>query len=241
MSLPRLTVCLYTHMRHPDRLAYALTALDSVVHNALADYSGESLIHIADDNSRPEMIEALLDDVGHLGWPNTISHGMGRGYGASHNAATQVMHDRSDIILALEDDWELVRPLPIDRLARYFDNLDVRSVRLGYIGWTQRLTGQIIKANGPNGDTCLLFDPDSEEPHVNAGHPRLETVGYQRDIGPWAEGVDAGATEFAWCSVRAAREGVVWPMDLGMSASQGGEGCHFIHIGSTQAREDQMS
>lgn len=237
MILPRLTVCLYTHMRHPDRLAYALTALDSVVTNGLADYSGDSLIHIADDNSRPEMLQSLLDEVGRLGWPNTISRGMGRGYGASHNAATQVIHDRSDIILALEDDWELVRPLPLDRLVRYFEHDDIRSVRLGYIGWTQELRGQVVKAQD---DTCLLFDPDSLEPHVNAGHPRLETVEYQRDVGPWAEGIDAGAVEFAWCSLRAAREGVVWPMDLGMSASQGHEGHFFAHIGSIQAREDQM-
>ncbi len=237
MSLPRLTVCLYTHMRHPDRLAYAKTTLESIHFHALRHYDGPVLLHIADDNSRPEMLAELQDLVGIIGLDNTVSHGMGQGYGASHNAATQVIHQRSDIILPLEDDWELVRPLPLDRLARYFDNPEVRSVRLGYIGWTQRLRGHVVKAHD---DTCLLLDPDSLEPHVNAGHPRLETVEYQRDVGPWAEGVDAGAVEFAWCSLRTARQGVVWPMDLGMSASQGGEGSFFSHIGTVQAREDQQ-
>ncbi|KKL93727.1 hypothetical protein LCGC14_1871820 [marine sediment metagenome] len=240
MTLPRLTVCLYTHMRHPDRLAYAKTALESIHFHGLRHYGGDVLLHIADDNSRPEMLAELQDVVSMIGLNNTLSRGMGGGYGASHNAATQVIHQRSDIILALEDDWELVRPLPLERLVRYFDNPDVRSIRLGYIGWTQELTGRVIKAVKGE-ETCLLLDPDSPEPHVNAGHPRLETVEYQRDIGAWAEGMDAGAVEFAWCSLRAAREGVVWPMDLGMSASQGGEGSYFAHIGSTQAREDQQA
>ncbi|MEE8361456.1 MAG: hypothetical protein V3R71_04830, partial [Gemmatimonadales bacterium] len=226
-----------THMRHPDRLAYAITTAITVMRNALDHYAGPGHLHIADDNSRREMLDELIETVRGYGIDPTVSHGMGRGYGASHNAATQVIHDRSDIILPLEDDWELVRPLPLDRLVRYFANPDVRSVRLGYIGWTQHLMGRVIKAND---DTCLLFDPDSLEPHVNAGHPRLETVEYQRRVGPWGEGIDAGAVEFAWCSLRVAREGVVWPMDLGMSASQGGEGAFFAHIGSTQAREDQQ-
>ena len=237
MTLPRLTVCIYTHMRHQDRCDYACTTAITVIQKALKDYAGPVHIHVADDNSRRDMLEELLETIRGYGYDPTISHGMGEGYGASHNAATQVIHDRSDLILPLEDDWELVRPLPLDRLARYFDNPEVRSIRLGYIGWTQRLSGHVIKAND---DTCLLFDPDALEPHVNAGHPRIETVAYQRDVGPWAEGIDAGAVEFAWCSLRAAREGVVWPMDLGMSASQGGEGSYFCHIGTRQAREDQQ-
>ena len=236
MTLPRLTVCLYTHMRHPDRFGYASTTATSAIFNALDGYGGPKQLHIADDNSRPEFLQVLRQSCEDLGYAPSVSHGMGNGYGASHNAATQVIHDRSDVILGIEDDWELMRPLPLERIVRYFDNPDVRSVRLGYIGWTQRLEGRLIKAGD---DTCLLFDPDCTEPHVASGHPRLETVDYQRDVGEWAEGIDAGSVEFAWCMMDAARRGVVWPMDLGMSASQGGEGQFFAHIGAIQAREDQ--
>lgn len=227
-------------MRHPDRLGYAKSAIASVTVHGLRSYSGKHRIHVADDNSRPDMLDQLLSTIRAMGYEPTVSHGMGNGYGASHNAATQVIHDSSDVILALEDDWQLMRDLPLDRIVHYFENPLIRSVRLGYIGWTQELRGRVIKApTGDDDDTCLLLDPDSPEPHINAGHPRLETVAYQRAVGQWAEGIDAGAVEFAWCSLRAAREGVVWPMDLGMSASQGGEGQYWAHIGSTQAREDQ--
>ena len=60
MTLPRLTVCIYTHMRHQDRCDYACTTATTVIQKALNDYAGPVHIHVADDNSRRYMLVNLL-------------------------------------------------------------------------------------------------------------------------------------------------------------------------------------
>lgn len=240
MTLPSLAIVFYTHCRGDDRERYAATTIESTLANVA--WPGRIRVHVADDRSDPERLERILNIVRrrsryHL--DGTISHTVagGRGYGASHNEASQVVHPDADIVLAVEDDWECLRTLPLTRLAAYFDHPEVNAIRLGYVGWTQHLRGRFFKAHT---DTVLLFDPDSPEPHVNAGHPRLERVSYQRAVGPWAEGVDAGAVEFDWCMRAAAREGVVWPVDL-IHPSHNGGYSYFAHIGTVQARDDQGS
>jgi hypothetical protein len=75
-----------------------------------------------------------------------------------------------------------------------------------------------------------LLDGDSPEPHVFAGHPRLETVGYQRRVGEWPEGLLPGETEFSVAHYQWARMGVVWPMDLVKPS-----GDLFCHIGTIRS------
>ena len=225
---PRLTVMLLTY----DRWEYATRTLAGVFGHLT--YPEPYRIHIADDGSPPNYVADLVGfaqtrgrDIGTV---ISSTNSMRKGYGASYNLATQTVHASADIVLVLEDDWELQRELDVVRLARAFEIKDVGCVRLGYVGYTQDLRARFADVNG---DKYLELDPSSPERHVFAGHPRLETVRWERQVGPWPEGLDPGATEFEVAGIDAARHGVVWPIDLVAT-----RGDLFYHIGTNRARQD---
>lgn len=226
---PRISVLLLTYSNDPDgpRAFYAQKTLDAVMRNL--GYSGELALHIADDGSPEEHRTRLVKQAADHFVEVTISNSARSGYGANYNLATQIIHDRGPLALPLEDDWELTHPLNVDAYAEALLSGAVRSVRLGYLSHTQPLRAELIYVGDKQ---YLLFDPDSAEPHINAGHPRLETVDYERSVGPWAEGINPGATEFDWVIRAEARYGVVWPLDAPPWN-------FFSHVGTIQARDDQ--
>lgn len=218
----RVTIMLLTY----KRLDYAKATLKSALDNLL--YSGEIAVHIADDGSGEEHVGELRNIAG--GYKHVVAVGSSDsnrgGYGRNYNLATQQIHVSSDFILPLEDDWELCRELDLDPLCKVLtDAPNIGCIRLGYLGFTDKLIGHIERWNG---QAFLVFDPDSPEKHVFAGHPRLESVEWQKSVGPWPEGFSPGATELAVCSF--ARKGIAWPMDLGWTG-----GALFQHIGSVQS------
>lgn len=226
------TVCvvLYTHMQQAERFEYAQRTLAALMN--LAWTGVELRLHVADDNSPPDRLEALVQQADDMLFAKvTSSHAGGSGYGGSHNLATQVTHLAAEVLLPLEDDWELSRPLDLGPYVAMLTEPDAiaRAVRMGYLGWTQDLRGSIRKAAGQN---VILLDPDSPERHVAAGHPRLETREYQQAVGPWLERENAGAVEHDWCGRDEARKGVVWPIGLAPTL--------WAHIGTVQARRDQV-
>lgn len=247
-DLPTLGIVLYTYGSSPERAAYAKRTLESVdlhlqyggSHSRQgADY-GPRRLHLADDGSPAGYLDELYAfATADLMWPAadvTMSNAERGGYGASYNLATMVTHAECPILLALEDDWELRAPLDITPFVRIlggsptFPDYEIRSIRLGYIGYTSELRGTLVSAEGEH---FLLLDPNSPEPHVFSGHPRLETRDYQRHVGLWPEGLPAGATEFQIATtVEAAREGVAWPMRYDPRCGP------FAHIGTVLARED---
>lgn len=192
-------------------------------------FSGEIAVHIADDGSPNLHRQSLRKLAG--GYKHVVTVGESnserRGYGASYNLATQMIHPSSDIVLPLEDDWELTGDLDLDPLVEGLTSGAFGCIRLGYLGFTQKLHGSLVNVGQT---TYLAFDPRSPEPHVWAGHPRLETVQWQRDVGPWPEGLGPGETEFAVAHKEEARWGVGWPIYYAQA---------FAHIGTVQAREDQ--
>lgn len=235
--LPNLVIVVFTY----DRPEYAERTIRWVLSNIT--YSGQVSLHIADDGS-PEgqvefLAEAAMDEA--QGRPYqfagvTTTNAERGGYGASYNLATQVTHLRGEVFLCLEDDWELRAMLDLDALVgALMESTQIECIRLGYLSGTQQLRGEIAYAAG---QTFLLLDPTSPERHVLAGHPRLETLRFQRSVGPWPEGLNAGATEFEVCGRVEAREGVAWPLDIGNSATPSGRSV-FAHIGAIQARSDQ--
>lgn len=233
-----MTVCIILLTYAPDanhpRAQYARKTLTSALHHVKTSH--DLYVHISDDGSGQDHINMLENICIMHGTSYTVSNAQRSGYGASYNLATQVCHGRADYFLVLEDDWELVHELDLDPLIKALEEGELGCIRLGYIGWTQELTGTIIKA----GDrTYLKFNPSSAEPHVWAGHPRFETVAFQRKIGPWPEGLNPGTTEFTVAKREEAREGVGWPMDMDIRASQT-HASLFAHIGAVQAREDQV-
>jgi hypothetical protein len=229
-------------IEHP-RHQYALMALTSLALR-LSFSEGELLWHIADDGSPPEHIVALRDLLRELrpkpldewepGTYPTISVSHRQGYGGNWNAATQQTHQLGEYVLPIEEDWELRKDFDISDMVRAMDEDDrIRCIRLGYLGWTNNLNGDLIQSAG---QTFLLFNPNSTENHVMAGHPRLETVDFEKKIGPWPEKLGAGFTELTVCQNPEARRGVCWPLDAGVNASQD-YSTLFAHIGDRRADE----
>lgn len=231
----RITIGLLTYapsVDHP-RAEYAKKTLTSTL--SYVDPGDNILhVHIADDGSDPKHIDSLVEICREYGYEPTITNAERGGYGKSYNLMCQAVHSNSDLIMPLEDDWELTRPLKLEYLAKALDeNPDIRSIRLGYLGITQPLVGTVAFRSGM---TYLLLDPNSPEPHVFCGHPRLETVEYQRDVGAWPEGKRAGETEWEVTHRWPARIGVAWPLDIGLPASQDW-GAIYAHIGSVSYNE----
>jgi hypothetical protein len=231
---PDIGVMLFTY----KRFVTAERTLRSVLGNLR--YSGGLRVHIADDGSPPledggDHAETLRQIAG--GFASVISatasNSGQHGYGASYNLATQVVHLDCPILLPLEDDWELRSALDIDALVETL--LDpaygIECIRMGYIGYTQQLRGEFVPT--PAGQ-MLRFDPSSPEPHVLAGHPRLETREFERRVGPWPEMLPAGQTEFVVCHRSEARRGVAWPLDVLRPSEH-----RFAHIGAEGLGEHQ--
>jgi len=228
MEWPSLCICLLTY----NRLEYAERTLRSALDNL--HYSGELRVHIADDGSSEEYREQLKELAG--GYAHVVGVGVSnserRGYGANYNLAMQTIHTHSSIILPLEDDWQLLRPFDLDPLVLALGEATFGCIRLGYLSFTQPLQGRLVIANNL---IWLLFDPSSDEPHVFAGHPRLETINWEKTVGPWPEGHDPNTTEFVVCHNVDARQGVVWPMSLLVAG-----GGLFVHIGAWEAGEGRV-
>lgn len=241
-----LAIVLLTYASGIDspRHEYAMRTVEALARHI--SYSGNIHWHIADDGSPAAHVVALRDrirDKADIPFPvdlnqpmyPTITTSDRRGYGANYNLATQMLHTDCEYFLMIEDDWELAKELDLDPLVAALEE-GIGCIRLGYLGWTQELRGKIIAKAG---QTFLLLDPASEEPHVWSGHPRLESKEFQRTVGPWPEGLDPGSTEFVVSHRDASRYNVVWPLDLGIRAGQI-QGTLFAHIGAVQAREDQV-
>lgn len=210
MSYPTLGIMLFTY----NRIEYAKATIRACLDNIR--YSGDIIFHIADDGSSEEYRKELLYFAGcwanitHLG----VSNSQRGGYGASYNAATMLVHPRAEIVLPLEDDWKLERPLELDPLVRVLmTEPSIGCIRMGYVGY---IPGQVLRGTflWSEGQHFLVFDPYSPSQYVFSGHPRLETVEWARGVGPWPEGLPAGETELAVAGRLASRNGVAWPLDL---------------------------
>lgn len=209
-----------------DRLEVAKITLKSLAANLIC--SEDVWLHIADDGSSQEYRDELLELArSHYGDKVSVTNSERRGYGGNYNVATQTVHQITDIVLPLEDDWELVRSLDIDPIIKALRNDAFDCARMGYIGYTAELRGILRWHEKLH---WLEFDPASTERHIFAGGPRLETVAFERKVGPWPEQMEQGATEFHVAGWSETRERVVWPVDLIRPT-----GDAFAHIGAYKA------
>lgn len=210
-----------------NRLEYAKRTLRSAL--GLIKTLNELYVHIASDGDTDEYLAELQSEAV-MGGPCIeleISNSQRAGYGANYNLATQTVHQYADYVLVLEDDWELTRELDLDLFIGALDELGAGCVRLGYLGYTQPLRAEFASSHGRH---WLRLDPASPEPHVFAGHPRVETVTYQRAVGPWPEGLEPGQTEFAVAHIAESRQGVIWPVQEIKPY-----GDMFVHIGQQRS------
>ena len=170
-----ISICLFTHAIPKERGEYAKRTLAS-----LDKLSGDDFwLHIADDGSPQSFRDDLLAQACEMFGDNvSISNSEGKGYGASYNVSTQSTHQRGDLVLPLEDDWEVQRPFNLDPFTKLLREDTYRCIRMGYIGFTDSL---ICRWEYHDGLHYLRFDPKSPEKHVFAGGPRLDTVKFQKE------------------------------------------------------------
>lgn len=212
-----------------NRMREAKLTLSSVAENLRT--AEEIWLHVADDGSPPEYREELVDLAHSLfGDRVSVTNSERSGYGGNYNAATQLVHHISDVILPLEDDWQLTRELDVSPMTKVLRAGHFNCIRLGYIGYTDVLGGFLRWHENLH---WLEFDPGSPEKHVFAGGPRLETVAFERDIGPWPERMEQGQTELEVAGRPEARRGIAWPIDLVRP-----RGDAFAHIGTYKAGFD---
>lgn len=221
--MDKVTLLLLTY----NRLDYAKETLRSALDNMHTSHP--LVVHIADDGSPEGYTDELRKLAG--GYVHvegvTVTNAERGGYGHNYNLASKIIHQHSRYCICLEDDWRLVKSLDLDSLLDCLDtSLEIGCIRLGYIGFTQELRGKIIDVLGSK---YLVFDPDSPEPHLFAGHPRVEAIAWQKEVGPWPTELAPGATEFAVCHKPAARKRVAWPMFNDPDNSL------FVHIGAERA------
>lgn len=211
-----------------NRLEYAKITIASAFKNLVC--SEPMRLHIASDGDTPAYIEELyLYSIEYVNKEYiTISNSERRGYGVNYNLALQNVHNDCEFILPLEDDWELVRPLDINPILSVLRDRVFGCVRMGYIGYTQTLSCDFVYSQGLH---WLSLREDSSEPHVFAGHPRIETKAWQRSVGPWDEGLDPNQTEWEVCHRPESRKQVAWPISLVKP-----EGDAFVHIGAIRSR-----
>jgi hypothetical protein len=161
---------------------------------------------------------------------------------------TAVVHgDDREMVLSVEDDWLLSRPLELTPLARVlqeperdigpenFTGVRICCIRLGYLGWTKPLRGELVRPIA--GQTFLLLDPATPEHHVFSAGPRLETVAFQRHLGLWPEHVYAGVAEVDVAGRAQSRRGIAWPLDLGLNAALDNPSV-FAHIGTVSIKDE---
>lgn len=233
MTTVTVVLLTYSPSEKSPRTEYARITLENLLKNLT--FQGDLDFHIADDGSWDGHVKALAKMVFDYGYECSISNSTRRGYGANFNLATQVVHLRADYVMPIEDDWQLMRRLDLTNLVQAIEQSNdvLRCIRLGYLGWTQPIHGQLTQFADRS---FLLLDNNSAEPHVFAGHPRLETVWYERAVGPWPTDESPGDTEFAVTHRKAARIGVAWPLDMAMNASQQHANL-FAHIGAVRSDE----
>lgn len=223
--MDKLAVVLLTY----NRLEYAKRTLRSALDHLHTSHP--IVVHLASDGDDDNYIDELRRIAG--GYVEVegvcVTNSEREGYGANVNLAMQVYHQHSRWALVLEDDWELTRDLHIDPLLSVLDNApSIGCIRLGYCGFTQDLYSKIEIWNG---QYFLVFDKDSPEPHVFAGHPRVVAVAWEKEVGPWPVGLQPGMTEFVVSTkYENARKRVAWPIEIVPLA-----GGLFGHIGTVRS------
>lgn len=216
--MSEVAVCFLTYRR----TEYALPCLESLVRNLAC--TGGWHLHIADNGSSVEHVNALVDMARSFGVEPSVSIAQGGGYGHNYNVATQMLHSTYDVIMPLEDDWRLLTLTNIDQ---YIAAAKERNacVRVGSLGIVGRLFGELVHYGG---HFYLEFDPNSPDQYVFSGNPRIETRDWERAVGPWPEGLRAGETEITVAARKAARTRVLWPLGIESFGL-------FAHIGAVKA------
>jgi hypothetical protein len=119
-----LPICIFTK----DRTKLACFVIDQLKKNLSAEGYEPALI-LCDDGSPSKHMNALTNHAGD--WLYQTTNVMGRGLGASMNAGLQTAFQLSDVVLRMEDDWVLQKPLEIGPWIDLMKNDSIGAIRMG--------------------------------------------------------------------------------------------------------------
>lgn len=209
-----ITVVLITYGHTPERTEYAIRTIRSV--EKYLQYPRWQW-YISDDGSQGPHLQTVLDEVKLSKSPllgfhsDRISYGGGANRGI--NAAIQ---SGSSLMIMLEDDWELNRPLDMYKYAALLlERRDIGMVRMGYLN--DELSGTLI---GHSGSLYWLLDDSRSRNYSRfsfAGHPSLIHSGFFEVYGMYPERWQPGDTELRMCWQVSGGCGpkIAWPAELG--------------------------
>jgi hypothetical protein len=218
-----LGVLLITYMR----TEYAIRTIRGLQKLA---YPAEDLyFHIADDGSGFQHVKVLLDAI-HEFCPNkvTISDAKRSGVGKSMNLGQQALFSKLDLVLWLEDDWELVHEYDIKPAIELLKtDSDIGMIRLGYI--SPGIKGELIKGADR---LWWKLEKSLTYTYTFSGHASLRHKRFYEAYGKYSTVLAPGATELNMCGVFNSTKGptVAIPVD-------GGAWGHFAHIGTESFKD----
>lgn len=223
MSEP-ITVVLLTC----KRTEYALRTIEAVGrHLRYPNWSW----YIADDGSNDEHHVTVGNACIATDRPIIGHHNEAISYGMGANWALEEAFKVGQLVLMLEDDWELTSPLDIWKWAALLmERPDIGMVRTGYLN-----TGLQAELVSHNGSQYWMLDDTNSRHHSSlafAGHPALIHQRLFEAYGYYPEHWQPGETELrmAWQVSASLGPAVVWPAELGSAGP-------WAHIGGVQSYE----
>ncbi len=189
-DLPQIAIVMVTY----KRTELALLTVKSVCENL--GYPRElRQWYIADDGSPFEHVEKILSELDKhseklYGYHNEK---LGEGYNAGKgwNRGLLKGYEISPIILFLEDDWELKRPLDITPYVRLLmEREDIGMMRLGHLA-----VGNDVSIVGYNGIHYLEYLRGKQ--YCYSGNPHLRHRRFNEFYGMFAEDRNPGNMELA--------------------------------------------
>lgn len=185
----------------------------------------ESKVHIlvSDDSTDQDQLYRNLELSEHFSHTRVIA-GPGRGLGANLNFLLSEVD--TDIVLQMDDDHVLSRPLDITQYVK-----DLRS-GIQSIGWIRLMFGEEVDVS--NLTTYYKFSAKLQgrywfvaaavdELYVASNRPHLKLVDFHSpdNYGPYNEGVRLGETETSFCHQYQERHMEMWK-ELGLGVRQRG-------------------
>lgn len=186
---------------------------------------------VADDGSSEEHVDAIMEALENSKRPVIgISHDR-VSYGTGANRGVHAAFSYGNLVLMLEDDWELTRDLDLWKYAALLmERSDIGMVRMGYLN--AGITGTAV---GHQGNLYWALDDHESRTHscfAFAGHPALMHKRFFDSRGYYPEKWQPGETELhmAWQVSERLEPRIVWPTELGSNGPWG-------HIGQIQSYE----
>lgn len=225
-TLPAVYVLITTyHDSRFPRNETALRTIQAVKKNLRYENYG---FYISDDGSTdPAHVESLVAEASE-NKPYYLYNGQRRGVGHGMNYCMRHLFSMGvELVMILEDDWELTRPLDLNPYVNLLMNNDyIGMIRMGYM--SAGLSAEMISAEG---HLWWKFYRGNYQ-YTYAGHASLRHRRLHDAVGLFSEPADRilspGQNELDFCykyNTALTAPSIVWPAEYGQWGP-------FAHIGS---------